>query len=293
MSSTAIACATGGFKGVFLHGVLSAFETAGFRADAYAAASSSVIPAAGAAAGRANDLGLQFWEEGRQLIQEPGLGMSQMVLTGIEKAGPLVRRHLFQPKSPRFLIAANAVDQAGAEETQSKGARRRGRRLLLAAARGDRRWVESHLTLHIFDTGAQDNSFCLTAGNFDEVAYASSRMLHAWDIPATIEGRPYVDAYYTCACPALKVAELGFEQVIAISTEPSLYRDIFQIETMPDEWHGVPIWTISPDSDPAEIGVTYTMAAKEGLQSVYEHGQQKGQEFCIKFAGMGQILFGP
>ena len=279
-TSTAIACATGGFKGVFLHGVLSAFETAGFRTDAYAAASSSVIPAAGAAVGRANDLGLQFWEEGRQLIQEPGSGMSQMVLTGIERAGPWVRRQLFQPESPRFLVATNAVDQAGAEETQGKGGRRRGRRLLLAAARGDRSWVESHLTLRIFDTGARDTAFRLTAGNFDEVAYASSRMLHAWDIPATIGGKPYIDAFYTCACPALRVAELGFERVIAISTEPSLYLDIFQQETMPGLWHEASIWTIAPDSDPAEMGVTYTTATKEGLLAVFEHGQQKGREFC-------------
>jgi hypothetical protein len=277
--STAIACATGGFKGVFLHGVLSAFELAGFRADAYAAASSSVIPAAGAAVGRANDLGLQFWEGGRQLIQEPGLGMSQMVFAGIEQAGPLIRERLFRPGSPRFLIAANAVDPAGAEDTQGKGARRRGRRLLLAAARGDRSWVESHLSLRLFDTGNQDIDLRLTAGNFDEVAYASSRMLHAWDIPATVGGKPYVDAYYTCACPAFEVAELGFDRVIAISTEPKLFKDIFQQDTIPDEWNGTPIWTIAPAFDPADLGVTYTMASQEGLRFVYEHGRKKGREF--------------
>src|SRR6266567_375737 len=33
----AIACASGGFKGVFVHGVLSAFEEAGLNVEAYAA----------------------------------------------------------------------------------------------------------------------------------------------------------------------------------------------------------------------------------------------------------------
>lgn len=40
----AIASAAGGFKGVFAHGVLSAFEAAGIRAGAYAATSSTVFP---------------------------------------------------------------------------------------------------------------------------------------------------------------------------------------------------------------------------------------------------------
>ena len=33
MSGTAIACASGGFRGAFVHGVLTAFEEQGFRAD--------------------------------------------------------------------------------------------------------------------------------------------------------------------------------------------------------------------------------------------------------------------
>lgn len=45
MTKLAIACASGSFKGVFVHGVLQAFEDAHFFADAYAAASSSTIPA--------------------------------------------------------------------------------------------------------------------------------------------------------------------------------------------------------------------------------------------------------
>ena len=43
MKSLAIACASGTFKGVFVHGVLSAFESSNFRADAYGGASSSTL----------------------------------------------------------------------------------------------------------------------------------------------------------------------------------------------------------------------------------------------------------
>ncbi|MGD2048310.1 MAG: hypothetical protein PVH03_02385, partial [Chloroflexota bacterium] len=60
--NVAIACSTGGFKSVFLHGVLSAFESAGFRAGAYGAASSSVLPAAAAAIGQVDVLSLDYWQ---------------------------------------------------------------------------------------------------------------------------------------------------------------------------------------------------------------------------------------
>ena len=54
-SNLAIASSAGGFKGVFVHGVLSALEAAGIHAEAYAATSSSVFPSISAAVGQAND----------------------------------------------------------------------------------------------------------------------------------------------------------------------------------------------------------------------------------------------
>jgi hypothetical protein len=291
--SIAIACATGGFKGVFLHGVLSAFENEGFKADAYAAASSSVLPAAAAAIGRTNDMGLSFWQDGLQLIAQPNVGMSQMVLKGITRYGPWIHPYLasssisnhkiLETNFPRFMIAANQVDALAAEETQGKGGRRRGRLLLLAAARGDREWVDAHLRLKLFDTAAEEPSLRLTAENFDQVAYASSRMLHAWDIPAWIDDRPFIDAFYTCACPAVEMAEKGIGRVIALATEPVLYRDIFQDQIMPKKWKEVPIHTINPDMDPAQHAVNYTTATEEGLKIVYNHGLQKGHEFLTTF----------
>jgi hypothetical protein len=263
--------------------VLSAFESAGFRAGAYGAASSSVLPAAAAAIGRVDELGLEHWSEGLAFKERSGVGMSQMILAGIEQAGPWLGRRLFQPDAPRFVIAASAVDEEGAIETQGKQGRRRGRMLLLDASRGDRSWVESHLTPHLFDTGSTDEMLRLTAENFAEVAYASSRMLHAWDIPAWVAGRPYVDAFYTSACPAVELSDLGYRPVIALATEPILYRDIFQQETIPEGGPegrlGSAIRVIGPDFDPAEAGVNYTGATEDGLLRVYRHGISKGEAF--------------
>ncbi len=276
---SAIACATGGCKGVFLHGVLSAFEVSGYRAGAYAAASSSVLPTAAAAVGRINDLGLDYWYKGQEILQQPGAGMSEVILGGLDQTLPGLLPHLFGKEAPRFLIVASLVDPEAAQETQGKGARRRGRKLLLEAARGDRSWVDTYLTARLFDTESEDENFRLTAENFAQVAYASSRMLHAWDIPAWVGDRPFVDAYYTCACPAMDMAERGYETVIAVANEPVLYRDIFQSEIIPDQWHGVAIQIIRPDFDPAEIGVSYTTADTQGLKKVYAHGIKMGNIF--------------
>lgn len=284
-AKTAIACATGGFKGVFVGGALDEFEAAGFRAGAYAAASSSVLPAAAAAIGQSARLGLGHWIKGQQMMARPKTNMSTMILAGIAENRTWLTERLFAEGAPRFLIAASAVSESAAEETQGKGARRRGRLLLLAAARGDRDWIDAHLKPTLFDTASADPHLRLTNSNFDQAAYASTRMLHAWDIPAWVEGRPYVDAYYTCACPALKMVDLGFERVIAVATEPSPYVDIMQDRLLPESWRGRPIHILRPEFDPAEHGVDYTIASQEGLAFVYEQGQERAKAFLERFCG--------
>lgn len=177
--SLAIACSVGGFKGVFVHGVLSAFESAGLSADVYAAASSSVFPAAGAAIRQANEIGLKYWRGALHTLQQPGNGMSEAVLQSIADSIHLVRDPLFQPGVPRFIIAASAVITPEAvEQAQSDGARRLGRRLLLLAARGDSSWSEQYLRTHLFDSAASDEDYRLTSENIAAVIYASTRMLH-------------------------------------------------------------------------------------------------------------------
>src|SRR5712692_5333450 len=169
--SLAIACSAGGFKGIFVHGVLSALEAAGVQADAYAAASSSVFPAICAAIGQADEIGLRYWRSSLQTLKQPGNGMSEVVLRSISESGPVLFNRLFQPGAPRFFIATSAVQTAeGAAQTQGDGARRLGRRLLLLAARGDRSWVDEHLRAHVFDSGASSANAedRLTVDNINE-----------------------------------------------------------------------------------------------------------------------------
>ncbi|HLZ58413.1 MAG TPA: hypothetical protein VKR06_15855 [Ktedonosporobacter sp.] len=277
----AIASAAGGFKGVFAHGVLSAFEAAGIRTGAYAATSSTVFPAISAAIGQANEIALKYWRVALQTLEQPGKSMSDSVLETIAASGHILRAQPFLPGMPRIVIATSAViTEEGAEATQGDGARRLGRRLLLQAARGDRSWADQHLRASLFDTAATDERHRLTSANMDEVIYASTRMLHTWNIPAEVAGRPYIDGYYTCACPAIEMAQRGYREIIAIANEPGvLYSDIFQSEPVPDNWQGVPIHIIHPQIDPATLGAGFTDVTDEGLVAGYEHGLEVGRKF--------------
>jgi hypothetical protein len=71
VTQVAIACGSGGFKCVFIHGVLSAFEAAGVRGSAYAAASASVAPAGFAAVGEARDIGVEYYRGSAFLSFDP------------------------------------------------------------------------------------------------------------------------------------------------------------------------------------------------------------------------------
>lgn len=277
----AIACSAGGFKGVFVHGVLSALEEAGIYADAYATASSSTFPAITAALRQANEIGLRYWSSALHTLQQPGNGMSEVVLQSIADSNHLLRDFLLRPDIARFFIATSAViTEEGAQQTQGKDARRLGRRLLIAAARGDHSWAAHHLRPYLFDTAAPDLAHRLTPENINAVIYASTRMLHAWSIPATIDGQPYIDASYTCACPALEMAQAGYQTVIAIATDPGLlYRDIFRSEPIPASWQDTAIHIIRPTIDPATLGASFTDVTEAGLVAAYEHGKEQGRAF--------------
>ena len=278
-NSIAIACASGGFKAIFVHGVLSAFEAASFRANAYASASASVMPSAWAAIGKAGKSGIDYWLEGLNVYQKTK-SMSQVCLAGISYFNAKGGKQLFASHRPNFYIATSAViTEEAAEQTQSKQARRLGKKLLISAARDDRSWVERSLRLDLFGSDL-NNDLALDRDNFAEVAYASTRMLHAWDLTAWIDHKPYIDASYTCVCPAIEMAELGYQTTIAIATEPGkFYRDLFQLEVIPNRHRQVPIHQIKPDIDLKELGVDITKATPEGLSAVYQHGVDKGREF--------------
>lgn len=293
--SLAIACASGSFKGAFTHGVLSALENAGIVANAYAASSSSVIPAAWTALGKVNDLGLDYWLAGLQALGEAGTTMSTVTLEGIKRFNP-PKQELFAPETPAYFIAASAVVTPEAQsETQGEKARRLGRKLLLQAAKQDRTWVDQNLRLELFSSqttahlNLNSNSLDannlifknLNSNNFDEVAYASSRMLHAWEIPAWVEGKPYVDASYTCLCPAIAMVEAGYQKVIAITNEPGMVTsDMFGLKEIPETYQNVDIHIVKPDMNSTEFGVDFTSATPSGLSVFYQHGIEKGKDIA-------------
>lgn len=271
----------GSFKGAFVHGALHALEAAGFRADAYAAASSTTLAAAFAAAGAVHEIDFSIWSTGVDIVRQPGTSMSDAVLAGIQACAPRLREVLFCPGASRFCVAVSHVRTAAAAQlTQGDGARRLGRRLMVEAARHNTEWRDQHLEFQLFDTHSADSSLRITPENLEEVAYATTRMLHAWQIPAAINGQPYVDASYTCQCPAVEMTTQGFDAVLAIATEPApVSRDLFGTTLLPSEWNGVPIVIISPERDLTEIGVEFAHATPQGLSQAFHQGAAAAQRF--------------
>jgi hypothetical protein len=283
--SLAIATPVGSFKGAFAHGVLTALEASGIVADAYAAASSSVIPASWAAIGQASNLGIDYWLAGLSALAQPQQNMSKIVQRGIRIFSKQLRQYLYQPQNPTLYIATNAViHTAAAAQTQTHLAQDLGKNLLRASVNQDRSWVDANLRFTLFSTHHPETRHRITPNNFPAVAYASSRIMHAWEIPAWIDGKPYVDAAYTCLCPALAMVAAGYQQTIAIANEPgTMYQDMFHIESVPSHSQGVPIHIIRPDLPLKELGVDFTKATPEGLVAVYRHGKDKGLEFLSKW----------
>lgn len=276
----AVACASGGYRVAFVQGVLSALERANIKADAYAGTSGSVIPAALAAVGQHEQYGLAYLK-GLKDYKSLGKGMSGVFLESIRFWEPLISRQLWQPGKPRLIVPVSAVvTPEAAEQTQGTGARHLGRNLLRASVSRDSSWVAAHLNMELFDSQAAGPRSRLTPENFKEVAYASSRMLHAWDIPAWIEGRPYIDGSYTCCCPALELAAMGYDEVIAISPEHGpFYHDLFGTDEIPPTRHETSIRAVQPDVDLQTLGVNYTQTTESGLRQAYRHGEEKGLTF--------------
>ena len=279
--SLAIVGSSGGMKGVFVQGVLNAFETGGLRAAAYAGASASALPVISAAAGLCNFVQHHYWQRVQQLLQEPGYDLSHVmhIVTREWNSDDEPFKHeVFREGKPRLFIPANYVKtKSAAQLTQSKKSRRLGRQLLIDIRRKDRTWVDENLELHVFDTQSEQHE--LTADNLIAVAYASTRMIQ-WSVPAWVGGQPYVDASYTCACPVAEMIASGYTDVIVISTETGdAYRDIFADEVIPPELNGVSIHIIRPQYELKEAGVDFTSCTEEGLITVFQHGEALGRAF--------------
>ncbi|MGD0726411.1 MAG: hypothetical protein ABSB63_12715 [Spirochaetia bacterium] len=277
----AIACASGSAKGVFIHGVLSAFGDRGLAVDAYAASSSSTVPAAFAAAGRLNDLnGPVHWQRGADILKELK-DVSEMVKRGVSEVVPTLTESLFLPSAKRFIFSASHLATTeSAEKAQGDSAKRLGLDQLRAMKNKDSSWAETNLACHLFDTKPNGETRRLTVENLADAMYATTRMLHAWKTPGWIDGKPYVDASYTCMCPAIEMVELGYDHVIAISPESGpFYRDLYQVRTIPGEWNGARIFFIQPDFDLKVIGVDYLSVQEEGLRKAFALGRDAGFRF--------------
>lgn len=263
-----------------MHGALAALESAGIQAQAYSCASSSTLPVCGAVVGETAKSGPEYWIDSIRYVRA-GKDMSSMVRWGIDRIVSGREHEPFQAGRPRLIVlASRVITTEAAAITQGAAARRLGRQLLLDASRQDSSWADRHLRMHLFDSHSVDPATRLHAGNLSDVLYASTRMLHAWDIPAWVGGAPYVDASYTCLCAAVEMASLGYDEVIAISNEPDpFYKDMFRRAIIPTQVAGATIHVIQPDVDVRTMGVDYADAGEDALREVYAYGQQKARDF--------------
>ena len=281
MKNLAIACMSGSLKGIFVQGVLTAFEEAEIKADAYASSSSSTVPASYAAIGEIRNQDHSHWADSDSILMQPGNSMSNVILSGLDMASGKVIDRLRSGDISRLMIVCSYVNNRdAANETQSKSAVTLGRKLIIQGARHISDWKDKNLELHVFDTASNNKTLTLTAENYKEVAYATTRMLHAWHIPATINDKPYIDGSYTCLIPIEPLADKGYQKIIAIATEPGkITRDFFSNEPIGNRWNNSFIYWIKPEMNLKELGVDFTKASKEGIEKAFEYGIDKGNEF--------------
>lgn len=277
----AVSCTSGGYKNVFSQGVLKAFEEKNIRADAYAACSSSVLVAAYAAIGKVRNIGLSLWEEGYRISRMVGNTQSQAMLYSIGQTEADIKKELWLPESSRLLVATSYVKTEEASSmTQTDLAKRLGQKLVLDSLRKRSDWKDRHLQLRMFDTRPIETTWPLEKDNFEEVAYATTRVLHAWDIPANIGSEPYVDGCYTCVSPVLPLASLGYRKIICITNEhDKTYLDLFSSEAIPEKVGDSRVIFIKPDENLKEVGVDYFSFTEEGIREAFRQGYEKGLAF--------------
>ena len=281
MKNVAIACMSGSLKGVFVQGVLYALEDAGFKADAYASCSSSTVPTSYAAIGELRNQGLGNWDDSNDILSKPGTSMSNVVLHGIDLYSPKVIEKLEEGDHSRLMIVCSYVkNEEAAKITQSSSAVSLGRKLLIKGARHQSDWKDENLALHVFDTESENEELKLTPNNYKDIVYATTRMLHAWHIPAEINGKPYIDGSYTCQIPVIPLAERGYKKIIAIATEPGdIYEDFFSDKPIGNKVGESKVLWIKPGLNIKELGVDFTKVENGGIERVFDYGINAGKRF--------------
>lgn len=273
MTSIGIAVASGTLKGVFAHGVLAGLEHAGVRADVYGGVSSSTLSIGLAACGRAEEVGVDYWLRAREWAIEHTGDMSRVVQNTIANYGPMIREGVFAANSPQVGVLTTHVRTSEATAiTQSDLARRFGRKLLVMLFKGNTDWIDNNTTARMFWNDAE-SAWPLTDENFDAVAYASTRMMHAWPQPAWVANEPYIDGSYQKLIPDDEVRE-RCDVLIAVGSEAKMVLRTFDgtvVETNEDTI------TVCPDAPLEKIGVEFEKATDEGLRTAYRQGFDRGQ----------------
>ena len=281
MNNIALAGSAGIFKGVFVHGVTSCLERNRLPIQAYSAASSSIVPCSFAAVGTSEEVGLEYWLYVLNKYTEYGNDIADAVIDSINKYKDTVTVGLDHEYSKELIIAVSKVVNAEAAEiTQSSGAQKLGKRLMREAILKRREWSDNNLEVDFFCTKNPLQQNSLHKENFLDVAYASTRMLHAWKEPAEINGQAYIDASYTCSCPVGILDQRGYENIIAVGVEPgAVYSDIYRTNKVSDFVKNGRLFEIVPEVNLTEMGVDYLSASPEGLKQAYEHGWDMANKF--------------
>ena len=124
MKDIAIATTSGGYKSVFIQGVLSAFEEKGFYASAYGSCSSSAMVTALATVKKLSDFPLSTWYNGYKISQQEHMSQSDAAYHAINRIYPLIKNEIFE-SDKRFLVATSFVhNEEAASITQAKMAKR-------------------------------------------------------------------------------------------------------------------------------------------------------------------------
>ncbi|MDR2692321.1 MAG: patatin-like phospholipase family protein [Dysgonamonadaceae bacterium] len=281
MEKKAISCMSGGYKTVFTQGVLMALEEKSFFVDAYAGCSSSALISAYASIEKIRKLDLSLWINGLQISSIEGNSQSNAIQHSIDNMFPLIQKELWQPSSHRLLIAVSFVKtKEGELLTQTDKAKRFGQKLLIEASRNISTWRDENLELQMFDTVKDNKTKLLTENNFKEVAYATTRMLHAWHLPAYINGEAYIDGSYTCLYPVLPLLELGYKYIICILTEHDNRKyDMFSNNEISIILDDTRIDFIQPDMNLKDVGVDFYAATEKSLNKAFMHGFAKGIDY--------------
>lgn len=281
MKRTAIVGASGSFKGVFVQGVLKAFEKQKFYADAYASASSSSIPIALASIKSLISFDdLIYWKRMYSFYRNNGMDIAQAMLNEIASIAPQLKEKLLNSDKELLISLSEVISQEAAELTQSDKARLLGKELLIATKRGNNAWAKENLKQIFASTQAKLNDIQLTELNLDSVLYATTRMMHAWKYPAEVDNRPMIDASYTCSCAAVEMLDRGFDNVIAIVPKTGkIPHNFFNTYFLNDHPKAHQIEIIQPHVDLKTIGLDYLKVKEGAFEIGFKMGVNAGNNF--------------